>query len=58
LGYLLTAAIVAGGSKGAVKLFRDLLDWKSSAFREMTQGSNVSTLPPTPTKIAISTSSQ
>ena len=32
-GLLLTAAIIAGGSKGSVKLFHDILDWKSSAYR-------------------------
>jgi hypothetical protein len=33
LGVLITAGVIAGGSKGAVKLFRDLLDWKSSHYR-------------------------
>jgi hypothetical protein len=32
-GYLLTAGVIAGGSKGAVKLFHDVLDWKSTAYR-------------------------
>lgn len=36
-GYLLTAAVVAGGSKGAVKLFRDWFDWKSTAYRQLEQ---------------------
>jgi hypothetical protein len=31
VGYVITAGIVAGGSKGSVKLFRDLLGWKSEA---------------------------
>ena len=33
-GYLLTAGIVAGGSKASVRLFQDLLDIKSRAQRE------------------------
>lgn len=36
-GLLLTALIVAGGSKGAVKLFRDWAGWKSTAYRELEQ---------------------
>tara|TARA_A100001391_G_scaffold111468_2_gene74815 strand:- start:18 stop:407 length:390 start_codon:yes stop_codon:yes gene_type:complete len=31
LGYLITAGVIAGGSKGAVKLFHDVLGMKSSA---------------------------
>jgi hypothetical protein len=34
LGHLFTAAIIAGGSKSAVKLFHDVLDTMSSAERE------------------------
>jgi hypothetical protein len=34
-GYVLTAAVVAGGSKGAIKLFRDWFDWKSTAYRQL-----------------------
>lgn len=33
-GEILTAAIVAGGSKGSVKLFRDVLGFKSTAYAE------------------------
>jgi len=33
-GEVLTAAIVAGGSKGSVKLFRDVLGFKSTAYAE------------------------
>lgn len=33
-GELLTAGIIAGGSKGAVMLFRDVLKWRSSAYQE------------------------
>lgn len=36
-GTVLTAAVIAGGSKGAVKLFHDVLDWKSSALRKATE---------------------
>lgn len=32
-GYLVTAAIVAGGSKASIKLFHDLLDVKSRSLR-------------------------
>jgi len=31
LGYIITAGVIAGGSKGAVKLFHDVLGMKSSA---------------------------
>lgn len=34
LGYAVTAGIIAGGSKGSIKLFRDYLGWKSNAQRE------------------------
>lgn len=34
VGYLITAGVIAGGSKAAVKLFRDVLDLKSTAIRE------------------------
>lgn len=33
-GYVLTGAVVAGGSKGSVKLFRDVLGFKSGAYKE------------------------
>lgn len=33
-GYLITAAVIAGGSKASIKLFRDILDIKSSALKE------------------------
>lgn len=35
IGYLLTAGIVAGGSKGSIKLFRDFLGWKSNAQKDI-----------------------
>ncbi|EAQ96691.1 hypothetical protein [Congregibacter litoralis] len=34
LGYVITAGVIAGGSKGAVKLFHDVLGMKSSARLE------------------------
>ncbi len=34
IGYLLTAGVIAGGSKGSIKLFRDFLGWKSAAQKE------------------------
>lgn len=34
IGYLITAGIIAGGSKGSIKLFRDFLGWKSSAQKK------------------------
>jgi len=33
-GEVVTGAIIAGGSKASVKLFRDILGWKSTAYRE------------------------
>ena len=34
VGQLLTAAVIAGGSKAALKLFRDVLQVKSTAVKE------------------------
>ncbi len=34
VGIIITALIIAGGSKGSVKIFRDLMKIKSSAFQE------------------------
>ena len=34
VGSLLTGIVVAGGSKGSIKLFRDILNWQSSAAKE------------------------
>ena len=31
LGYFITGLIIAGGSKGSIKLFNDILDFRSSA---------------------------
>ena len=33
-GYFVTAAVIAGGSKGAIKLFRDWMGWKSQAQKD------------------------
>jgi hypothetical protein len=33
-GEVLTGAVIAGGSKASIKLFRDILDFKSGAYRE------------------------
>lgn len=33
-GYFLTAAVIAGGSKGSIKLFRDWMGFKSAAQQE------------------------
>lgn len=33
-GLIVTAAIVAGGSKASIKLFSDIWDWRSSARRQ------------------------
>lgn len=38
-GYLVTAAIVAGGSKASIKLFHDLLNVKSQSLRTKQEGS-------------------
>jgi hypothetical protein len=35
IGFLITGLVVAGGSKGSVKLFRDYLGWKSTARKEL-----------------------
>lgn len=35
LGEAITAAVVAGGSKASVKLFRDILGFRSSAYDEV-----------------------
>ena len=34
LGEVLTAAVIAGGSKASIKLFRDVLGFQSSAYQE------------------------
>jgi hypothetical protein len=37
-GAVLTAAVIAGGSKASIKLFRNVLDVKSNALREKENG--------------------
>lgn len=34
MGFLLTAGVIAGGSKGSIRLFRDLLGFQSNAYKE------------------------
>lgn len=33
-GYIITGAIIAGGTKGSVKLFQEVLNWKTTAEKE------------------------
>ena len=40
IGYLITAAIIAGGSKASIKLFHDILDVKSNVLRPQDPGNN------------------
>jgi hypothetical protein len=35
IGVIISALIIAGGSKGSVKLFRDIMQIKSTAYKEM-----------------------
>ena len=52
-GYFLTAAVIAGGSKGSIKLFHDVFDWKSQALREYeAQNGDPPTTPSKPKKPA------
>lgn len=37
-GYLITAGIIAGGSKASIKLFHDLMNVKSTAEKERKKG--------------------
>ena len=39
IGFLLTAGIISGGSKGSIALFRDYLGWKSAAQKELDKAS-------------------
>ena len=34
-GQVVTAAIIAGGAKGSIKLFRDVMDWRSKAYNKL-----------------------
>lgn len=45
LGEVITAAVIAGGSKASIKLFRDILGFKSSAYREKEQLAKASVAP-------------
>ena len=38
LGAIITGAVIAGGSKASIKLFRDVLDVKSGAYRTAKEG--------------------
>lgn len=40
VGELISAAIISGGSKGSVKLFRDILNIKSTALRDIELAKN------------------
>jgi len=40
-GYLITAGIISGGSKGSIKLFRDFLNWKSSAQQDLEEDEQI-----------------
>jgi hypothetical protein len=46
IGYALTAAVVAGGSKGSIKLFRDWMGWKSTAQKEYEEEKKKGARPP------------
>lgn len=46
-GEALTAAVIAGGSKGAVKLFREVLGFKSRAYAEYEKQREFATKTPT-----------
>lgn len=47
VGELISAAAIAGGSKASIKLFRDILDFKSSGYREKEQAAGgASATPP------------
>jgi hypothetical protein len=39
-GYAITAAIIAGGSKGSIKLFHDLMNVRSTAAKELAVATN------------------
>ena len=44
VGEVITAGIIAGGSKGSVALFRDWFGWKSTAQKEKAAGQKDSTI--------------
>lgn len=39
-GYLVTAGVIAGGSKGSIKLFKDWLGFQSTASRDLDSNAN------------------
>lgn len=45
LGAVITAAVIAGGSKASIKLFRDVLGFKSSAYREKEELTRAASVP-------------
>jgi hypothetical protein len=51
LGKALTAGVIAGGSKGSIKLFRDVLNFKSQAYREYEESNLKIQKTPTDSKI-------
>ncbi len=44
LGMIITGGVVAGGSKGAIKLFRDVMGFKSTAQLEKEEGDKAKNL--------------
>ena len=34
-GQIITAGIIAGGAKGSIKLFRDVMNWRSKAYDQL-----------------------
>lgn len=48
-GEVITAGVIAGGSKGSIKLFRDVLGFKSNAYRSY-QEAQAATVPATAPK--------
>lgn len=46
-GYIITGGVIAGGSKGSIKLFRDILGFKSGAYKDYEEGKKN---PPDPKK--------
>lgn len=49
-GYILTGAVIAGGSKGSIKLFREFLGFKSGAYKEYEERKAAKTGSSTPAK--------
>ena len=51
-GCLVTAGVIAGGSKGSIQLFREFLGFKSSTRKEYETKKATTAAPPTPTLTA------